>query len=62
MKDFAFHTAHIYCAVTDTICKHFPDDSHEIIDRAVRDYIDLFGQEEFDVLLDFSAADFVLSE
>ena len=62
MKDFAFHTAHISCAVTDTICKHFPDDSHEIIDRAVRDYIDLFGQEEFDVLLDFSAADFVLSE
>ncbi len=58
MRDFAFHTAHIYCAITDTICKHFPEDSHDIIGKAERDYTDLFGQEDFDALLEFSAADF----
>ena len=58
MKDFAYHTAHIYCAVTDAICKSFPDDSHEIIRKAVADYIDLFGQEDYDALLEFSPEDF----
>ena len=58
MRDFAFHTAHIYCAITDTICKHFPEDSHDIIGKAERDYTDLFGQEDFDALLEFSAADY----
>ena len=58
MRDFAFHTAHIYCAITDSICKHFPEDSHDIIGKAERDYTDLFGQEDFDALLEFSAADF----
>ncbi len=58
MRDFAFHTAHIYCAITDTICKHFPEDSHDIIGKAERDYTDLFGQEAFDALLAFSPADF----
>ena len=58
MRDFAFHTAHIYCAITDIICKHFPEDSHDIIGKAERDYTDLFGQEDFDALLEFSAADF----
>lgn len=58
MKDFAYHTAHIYCAITDTICKAFPGESHEIIDKAVSDYIDLFGREEFDALLEYSPEDF----
>jgi len=58
MKDFAYHTAHIYCAITDTICKNFPDDSHEIVRKAVADYIDLYGQEDYDALLEFSPEDF----
>jgi hypothetical protein len=58
MKDFAYHTAHIYCAITDTICRHFPDEAQEIIRKAVADYIDLYGQEEYDALLEFSPEDF----
>ncbi|MBQ6456340.1 MAG: L-2-amino-thiazoline-4-carboxylic acid hydrolase [Mogibacterium sp.] len=58
MKDFAYHTAHIYCSVADEICKAFPDDSHEILKKAVNDYIGLFGQEDYDALLEYSTADF----
>lgn len=58
MRDFDFHTAHIFCAITNAICKAFPDDSKEIIDKAVADYIDLFGQADYDRLLDFSPDDF----
>lgn len=58
MKDFTYHTAHIYCAVADTVRKAFPDDAREIISKAVQDYIDLFGREEYDVLLEFSPEDF----
>lgn len=58
MRDFAYHTAHIYCTVADAIYKAFPEDSEEIISNAVHDYIDLFGQEDYDALLEFSPADF----
>jgi len=58
MRDFNFHTAHIYCTIADAICKAFPDDSKQIIDRAVADYIGLFGQEAYDCLLEFSADEF----
>ena len=58
MRDFDFHTAHIYCAIADTLCKHFPEDSAEIINAAVADYIELFGQEDYDRLLDFSPDEF----
>ena len=58
MRDFAFHTAHIYCTISDTLCKTFPGEAHEIIDKAIHDYIELFGQDDYDALLDFSAEDF----
>ena len=58
MRDFNFHTAHIYCSVADELCKHFPEESKEIIDRAVADYIALFGQEAYDCLLEFSPDEF----
>jgi hypothetical protein len=58
MRDFNFHTAHIYCTVADAICKAFPGESEEIINRAVADYIDLFGQEAYDCLLEFSPDEF----
>ena len=58
MKDFAYHTAHIFCAVTDEICKAFPDESKQIIDKAVGDYIEIFGQEDYDAMLEYSPADF----
>jgi hypothetical protein len=58
MRDFNFHTAHIYCSVADELCKHFPEDSKAMIDRAVADYIALFGQEAYDCLLEFSPDEF----
>jgi hypothetical protein len=58
MKDFAYHTAHIYCTIADTLCKAFPGDSHDIISKAVRDYTELFGQEDYDALLEFAPEDF----
>ena len=58
MRDFNFHTAHIYCSVADELCKHFPEESKAMIDRAVADYIDLFGQEAYDCLLEFSPDEF----
>ena len=58
MRDFNFHTAHIYCSIAYELCKHFPDDSKAMIDRAVADYIELFGQEAYDCLLEFSPDEF----
>ncbi len=58
MRDFDFHTAHIFCTVSDEICKAFPEDAKGIIDRAVADYIELFGQEAYDCLLEFSPDEF----
>lgn len=58
MRDFNFHTAHIYFTVSDAIRRNFPEDSAEIIDRAVRDYTDLYGQEAYDCLLAFSSEEF----
>ena len=58
MKDFDFHTAHIFCAITDVIRRHFPEDADEIIEKAVNDYIGLFGQADYDALLKFSPDDF----
>jgi hypothetical protein len=58
MRDFDFHTAHIYCSVADELCKAFPEESKAMIDRAVADYIGLFGQEAYDCLLEFSPDEF----
>ena len=58
MRDFNFHTAHIYFSVADELRKAFPEESKAMIDRAVSDYIALFGQEEYDCLLAFSPDEF----
>ena len=58
MRDFNFHTAHIYFSVADELRKHFPEDSEAMIDRAVADYIGLFGQEAYDCLLEFPPDEF----
>ncbi len=58
MRDFNFHTAHIYYTVSETIRKAFPDDADEIIGKAVSDYIGLYGQESFDVLGEFDPSEF----
>ena len=58
MRDFDFHTAHIYCSVSDELRKAFPDEAGAMIDSAVADYIELFGQEAYDCLLEFSPDEF----
>ena len=58
MRDFSFHTAHIYFSVADEIRAHLPEDAEGIIDRAVSDYIELFGQEAYDCLLEYSPDEF----
>jgi hypothetical protein len=58
MRDFAFHTAHIYFTVTDAIRRHFPEDAQEMIGKAVNDYVSLFGQADYDALLKFSPDEF----
>ena len=54
MRDFDFHTAHIYYTIAKTIREFFPDDAEDIICRAVNDYIDLFGQADYDRIMDFA--------
>ena len=58
MKDFTFHTAHIYFTIADELRRHFPEDSEAMIDRAAEEYIALFGQEAYDCLLEFSPDEF----
>ena len=58
MRDFNFHTAHIYFSVADELRKHFPEESKEKKEKAVTDYIALFGQEAYDTLLEFSPDEF----
>jgi len=59
MKDFTYHTAHIYYTVSDVIRDELPDQAEKIIASAERGYISLFGEEEFAPLLQFTPADFL---
>ena len=58
MRDFTFHTAHIYHSVSEELRRNFPQDAEAMIGRAVSDYTGLYGQEAFDCLLEFSPEDF----
>lgn len=58
MKDFDYHTSHIYYAITETIRENYPEDANEIIGKAEADYIGLFGQAEYDRIFDFRPEDF----
>lgn len=58
MRDFTFHTAHMFNAISETLAGHFDMDAKPIIQRAVADYIDLFGEEAYDCLMEFSPEEF----
>ncbi len=58
MRDFDYHTAHMYYTITRTLEAECPEVAEEIIQEATREYIQLFGQEEFDRILDFSEEKF----
>ncbi len=58
MKDFTFHTAHIYWTVSSVIRSELPDQADAIISAAEKDYIALFGEDEFTPLKNYQPADF----
>ena len=58
MKDFEYHTAHIYHTISGAIRDAFPEDAEEIIRKATEDYIKLFGEDEFRPLLKYTPEDF----
>ena len=58
MRDFDFHTAHIYTAIVDTLVECFGEDAKPMVQRAVADYIELFGEDAYDVLMEFSPDEF----
>jgi len=53
MKDFDYHTAHMYYTITRTLREKLPEDAEEIIEAAVKDYIEIFGQADYDRIQDF---------
>ncbi len=58
MKDFDFHTAHIYFTITGVMKREWPDDADEIIEKAVKEYIGIFGQKDYDDIFKYSPEDF----
>ena len=58
VRDFQFHTSHIYHTITDVIRKRLPDQAQRIIEKAVTDYIDLFGVDEFEPIFEYTERNF----
>lgn len=48
MKDFNFHTAHLYTSIGNTLKAELGEIADEIIAKATSEYINMFGQEYFD--------------
>ena len=58
MRDFDFHTAHIYNAIVSTLAEAFGDEAKPMIQRAVADYIELYGEDSYDALMEFDPGEF----
>ena len=58
MRDFDYHTAHMYYTITAVLKEECPEEAEAIIEKAVADYIRLFGQDEYDRILDFAGETF----
>lgn len=50
MKDFNYHTAHLKYTISKTLLDKLGEAGQKIVDRALKDYVDTFGQEYLDVL------------
>ena len=50
MKDFSFHTAHLKYTISRFLINYLGEDGQDIVELALQDYVDLFGQEYLDVL------------
>ena len=53
LRDFDYHTAHIYYTICDELRKAFPEDAEEIIEKAVEDYAELYGREDLARIAEF---------
>ncbi|MBQ3292015.1 MAG: L-2-amino-thiazoline-4-carboxylic acid hydrolase [Mogibacterium sp.] len=58
MRDFDYHTAHIYYTIARAIRDAFPEDGDDIIGKAARDYIELFGRGDYEAIFEFSPDEF----
>jgi hypothetical protein len=58
MKDFSYHTAHIFFTITDVLQQHYGEDADGIIRLAADDYVDIFGKDEYDEIFNYSPDDF----
>ena len=58
VRDFQFHTSHIYHTITDVIHKRLPEQAQRIIEQAVMEYIGLFGVDEFEPIFEFTERNF----
>lgn len=58
MRGFVFHTAHIYNAIVETLAECFGDEAKPMVQRAVNDYIELYGEDSYDALMEFSPDEF----
>ena len=58
VMDFDYHTAHVYFAVTALLRERFQTEADPIIDKAVRDYVALFGREDYINIIEHSPNDF----
>lgn len=50
MKDFNYHTAHLKYTLSQTLEEQLGESGHLAIKKALKDYVDLFGQEYLDIL------------
>lgn len=50
MKNFNYHTSHMLHTVGGTVRERFGSLGDQAVEEAIRDYIELFGQEYYDVL------------
>ncbi|MBU3877488.1 L-2-amino-thiazoline-4-carboxylic acid hydrolase [Faecalicatena sp. AGMB00832] len=50
VKNFTYHTAHILYTIRTTLETELGEAGKAVVKNAVRDYVELFGQEYFDVL------------
>lgn len=50
MKDFNFHTAHLKYTISRTLEEELGEEGKHAVELALKDYVDLFGQEYLDVL------------
>ena len=45
VRDFLYHTAHLYCAMSRTLVEELGDEGKDIVNRAAAQFCAMFGEE-----------------